>query len=274
MQRTDKTVFRDYIFGWISVIQKIVNERRLEIGVFSYTKKQGKEKKMGNKAFKTIQFKTEPFDEEEGIFSGYGAVFGNVDSGGDIIEHGAFTRTLAKGWERVKILALHNDAILPIGKPVELREDENGLYLRAKISDTATGRDVKTLIKDGVLNELSIGYEPVVFEYDGNQIRHLKELELFEVSVVTWAMNEQAVITDYKSMQSRADEIRDAVSINPEYLKGAGDEDVKRLCLSLRQAAEQLERMTAEKKKVTNPKKRIPMTVKKKSREIEIIRRK
>ena len=230
---------------------------------------------MGNKAFKTIQFKTETFDEEEGIFSGYGAVFGNVDSGGDIVEHGAFTKTLAKGWERVKILALHNDAILPIGKPMELREDENGLYLRAKISDTATGRDVKTLIKDGVLSELSIGYEPVVFEYDGNQMRHLKELELFEISVVTWAMNEQAVITDYKSMQRRADEIRDAVRVGSEYLKGAGEDDMKKICLSLRQTADHLEGIAGERKKkeTAKQKQHILPIGKKKSREIEIIRR-
>lgn len=230
---------------------------------------------MAKRAFKTIQFKTEAFDEEEGIFSGYGAVFGNIDSGGDIIEHGAFTKTLAKGWERVKILALHNDAILPIGKPVELREDENGLYLRAKISDTATGRDVKTLIKDGVLSELSIGYEPVVFEYDGNQVRHLKELELFEVSVVTWAMNEQAVITDYKSMQDRADEIRDAVSVSLAYLKGADADDVKRLCMSLRQAADCLDGMAAGKKgsKTRKQKRRMPVAIKSRPREIEIIRR-
>ena len=56
--------------------------------------------------FKRIRFKTNDFNEEEGIFSGYGAVFGNIDSGGDIIEPGAFTKTLAEGWERVKILAL------------------------------------------------------------------------------------------------------------------------------------------------------------------------
>ena len=230
---------------------------------------------MGNKAFKTIQFKTETFDEEEGIFSGYGAVFGNVDSGGDIVEHGAFTKTLAKGWERVKILALHNDAILPIGKPMELREDENGLYLRAKISDTATGRDVKTLIKDGVLSELSIGYEPVVFEYDGNQMRHLKELELFEISVVTWAMNEQAVITDYKSMQRRADEIRDAVRVGSEYLKGAGEDDMKKIFLAIRQTADTMEGISGErkKKKTAKQKQHILAIGKKKSREIEIIRR-
>lgn len=154
---------------------------------------------------KTMQFKVDAYNEEEGIFSGYGAVFDNVDSGGDIIEPGAFTKTLAEGWERVKILALHNDCWLPIGRPIELREDANGLFLSAKISDTSMGRDIKVLLKDGVLNELSIGYDPIVFDYDGDGIRHLREVKLWEVSVVTWAMNPEAVITDYKSMQKIAE---------------------------------------------------------------------
>ena len=154
--------------------------------------------------FKKLQFKLDQFDSEEGIFSGYGAIFGNIDSGGDIIEPGAFTKTLAKGWERVKILALHNDCWLPIGRPLELREDANGLFLSAKVSDTTLGRDVKTLLKDGVLNELSIGYDPVVFDYDAEGIRHLRELELWEVSLVTWAMNPEATVTGYKSMQETA----------------------------------------------------------------------
>ena len=194
---------------------------------------------MKKRSLKTIQFKMEAFDEDEGVFSGYGAVFGNLDSGGDIIEHGAFTRTLAKGWERVKILALHNDGILPIGKPLELREDENGLFLKARISDTATGRDVKTLIKDGVLNELSIGYDPVVFEYDADQARHLKEVELYEISVV------------------------------------ADAESVKKLGESLRAAADRLERMAAGTggKAKRNMKKEAPAGRKHSPREIEIIRR-
>lgn len=154
--------------------------------------------------FKRIQFKADSFNEEEGIFSGYGAVFGNIDSGGDIIEPGAFTKTLAEGWERVKILALHNDYWLPIGRPLELREDANGLFLSAKISDTSMGRDVKVLLKDGVLAELSIGYDPVVFDYDADGIRHLREVKLWEISIVTWAMNPEATVTDYKSMQDAA----------------------------------------------------------------------
>lgn len=168
---------------------------------------------MGNKhELKKLQFKIDSFNEEEGIFSGYGAVFSNVDTGGDIIEPGAFTKTLAEGWERVKILALHNDCWLPIGRPLELREDANGLFLSAKISDTSMGRDIKVLLKDGVLNELSIGYDPIVFDYDADGIRHLREIKLWEVSIVTWAMNPEAKVTGYKAMQEAAEALGEEVS--------------------------------------------------------------
>jgi len=152
----------------------------------------------GKTEIKTIDFELEEIDTESGVFSGYGAVFSNIDSGGDIIEPGAFTKTIAEGVGRVKILSGHNESLLPIGVPLELREDAKGLFIKAKISDTTLGKDVKILIQDGVLCELSIGYDPVTFEYDAEGIRHLKEVKLWEISVVTWAMNEEAVITDYK----------------------------------------------------------------------------
>ncbi len=152
----------------------------------------------GKTEVKTIDFELEDINTESGVFSGYGAVFSNIDSGGDIIEPGAFTKTIAEGVGRVKILSGHNESLLPIGVPLELREDAKGLFLKAKISDTTLGKDVKILIQDGVLCELSIGYDPVTFEYDAEGIRHLKEVKLWEISVVTWAMNEEAVITDYK----------------------------------------------------------------------------
>ena len=138
---------------------------------------------------------------EDGEFSGYAAIFGNVDSGGDVIEKGAFAKTIKEDFDRVKILFYHQDCELPIGKPLELREDDKGLFIRAKISDTQRGRDIRTLLKDGVLNELSIGYDAVDFYYDGDtHVRHLKEVRLWEVSVVPWAMNELAQINEVKSL--------------------------------------------------------------------------
>lgn len=155
--------------------------------------------------YKAFKFELESSDES-GEFSGYAAVFGNRDSGDDIIERGAFSKTIREDFDRIKILALHNDCWLPVGKPIELREDEKGLYIRGKISDTSMGRDVRTLLRDGVLSELSIGYDAVIFDFDSETgIRHLKEIRLWEVSVVTWAMNNQAKIEEVKSL---AEELR------------------------------------------------------------------
>lgn len=150
--------------------------------------------------YKSFKFELESADES-GEFSGYAAVFGNKDSGGDIIEKGAFSKTIREDFGRIKILSQHTDCELPIGKPLELREDDKGLFIRGKISDTAKGRDIQTLMKDGVLNALSIGYDAVEFDYDSEQgVRRLKEIKLWEVSIVTWAMNDQAKIDEVKSL--------------------------------------------------------------------------
>ncbi len=161
------------------------------------------EKKAGLAAhgYKAVRFAVESVDEASGEFSGYASTFGNLDDGGDIIEPGAFARTIREDFGRIKILSQHNDYDLPIGRPIELREDEKGLFIRAKISDTQKGRDIQTLLKDGVLNELSIGYDAVSFDFDSEKgIRHLKEVRLWEISVVTWAMNREATIDEVKSL--------------------------------------------------------------------------
>lgn len=166
------------------------------------TQKSGREVKNKSPAQeqKSVKFELESSDEE-GVFTGYAAVFGNRDSGDDIIERGAFAKTLVDDYDRIKILALHNNSLLPVGKPIELREDEKGLFIRGKISDTSMGKDIKTLLKDGVLTEMSIGYDAVIFDYDSEQdVRHLKEVKLWEISIVTWAMNDQAKIDEVKDL--------------------------------------------------------------------------
>lgn len=151
--------------------------------------------------YKAVSFELESADEKTGEFSGYASVFGNVDDGGDIVEKGAFAKTIAEDFARIKILSQHDQCELPIGKPLELREDDKGLFIRGKISDTQKGRDIQTLLKDGVLNELSIGYDAVDYSVDESTgIRHLKQIKLWEVSIVTWAMNDQATIDDVKSL--------------------------------------------------------------------------
>lgn len=161
--------------------------------------------------YKSFKFELKEANEE-GEFSGYAAVFGNKDDGDDIIEKGAFARTILEDFSRIKILSQHRGHDLPIGKPLELKEDDHGLYIRGKISDTQTGRDIRTLLKDGVLTEMSIGYDTVKYDFDSiTGIRHLKEIRLWEVSIVTWAMNNQAKIDAVKSLQSGTEELKTLV---------------------------------------------------------------
>ena len=130
---------------------------------------------------------------------GYGAYFGNVDSYGDIIRAGAFAPFLAsEDAKRVKLCWQHNfDDV--IGVIEEMREDERGLWFRAKISNTTLGKDAATLIEDGALNEFSIGYGVKAAEYPNDQpgvSRILTDVYLYEISLVSRAANPKATLED------------------------------------------------------------------------------
>lgn len=144
----------------------------------------------------------------ENTIEGYAAYFGNVDSYGDIIEQGAFTKTLKENNNRVKVLWQHNTNE-PIGKPVQMEQDSKGLYIKAKISMTDVGRKAMELMRDGVIDEMSIGYDIIKDEYKGKN-RMLKELRLWEFSPVTFAANEKARITSAKSLSELLYDVKHA----------------------------------------------------------------
>lgn len=136
---------------------------------------------------------------ENNTFEGYAAVFRNVDSYRDVIEPGAFTKTIQES-KRVKILWQH-DPYNVIGKPTHMEEDNHGLFVKGQISETSLGRDVVQLLKDGVIDELSIGFNTIKDEWDNEKnVRRIKEVKLWEFSPVTFAANDQALITDAKSI--------------------------------------------------------------------------
>ncbi len=139
-------------------------------------------------------------DMDEGTFEGYGSVFDEVDRGGDIVERGAFSASLsARPAARVKMLWQHNPSEV-IGKWLDMAEDSRGLHVKGRLFDTAKGREAKLLLKEGAVDGLSIGYRVQVDEYDrAGDVRHIKQADLLEVSVVTFPMNEAATITAVKS---------------------------------------------------------------------------
>lgn len=133
---------------------------------------------------------------EDGEFTGYGSAFWTVDEGGDRVAEGAFAASIKA---RMPKMLWQHDPGQPIGKWLEAREDKNGLYLRGKLSlGTTQGRDAYALMKDGVLDGLSIGYRTRKSFNEGN-VRVLKEIDLLEVSLVTFPMNPLATVTGMKS---------------------------------------------------------------------------
>lgn len=140
-------------------------------------------------------------DSKAGIVKGYASVFDNKDSDNDIIRRGAYSKTIAENGSRVKYLYQH-DMSKPLGKMVHMEEDAKGLLFEAKIADTTLGKDVVELIKAGVITENSVGILPIQKE-DKGDYREIKEVRLFEVSAVTLAANDQAMILDVKGNYDR-----------------------------------------------------------------------
>lgn len=149
--------------------------------------------------FKQTSIGLEDIDESNGIVKGYGSVFNNIDSDNDIILAGAYTKTLNENGSRVRYCNQHR-IDQPLGKFTELREDGNGLYFCAEIPMTRMGQDILLLMKNGVINENSVGIMPIVKSFRQDGVRELKEVKLYEISCVTLAANPLAMITDAKGL--------------------------------------------------------------------------
>lgn len=145
---------------------------------------------------KSVSFKAS--DVEARTFFGHASTF-DLDRVGDIITRGAFQKTLQERGARVKIMYNHQELI---GKPVKMYEDEKGLYVEGKISNTARGSEVLELMQDGVLDTMSITYAIPKggSDYNEDGVRVIKELDLYEFGPVDFAANESAIITGVKSL--------------------------------------------------------------------------
>lgn len=153
--------------------------------------------KLDRKAFAT-EWKA---DGATGTIEGYGAVFGNVDTYGDIILRGAFGNTMGK--RKVKMLWQH-DPEKPIGVWDEMREDDRGLWMKGRIlTEVEKGREAIALMSAGAIDGLSIGYRTVDAEFkEGNRV--IKEIDLWETSIVTFPANEMAGAS-VKSIETERD---------------------------------------------------------------------
>lgn len=159
-----------------------------------------------------VKFATDQVTEK-GVFSGYGAVFGNVDSYGDMIAKGAFKASL-KAWKAEKrlppMLAQHGGWMMgdmdgiPIGVWDKMEEDDHGLAVEGRIInlDTERGKTLYGAMKEDALGGMSIGYRAKKFTLGTKPTeprRKLEEIDLVEVSVVTFPANDKARVSAVKA---------------------------------------------------------------------------
>lgn len=140
--------------------------------------------------------------DDSGVIEGYGSVFGNLDSYSDIVAPGAFAKSLeeAKASGRMPAMLWQHNPDEPIGVWVEMREDDRGLFVKGKLAETQRGKEARELIKLGALTGLSIGYTTRTYQVDReNDSRVLTDVQLWEVSPVTFPANSEARITGVKA---------------------------------------------------------------------------
>lgn len=140
---------------------------------------------------------------DDGYFVGYASVFDTVDSQNEVVAPGAFQRTL-EAWSRKNaapaMLWMH-DPTVPIGLWLSLAEDSRGLVVHGKLAlSTQKGREAYELLKLKALTGLSIGYKIVSSQIDRKRkVRVLTDVELFEISLVTFPSNDAARISGVKT---------------------------------------------------------------------------
>ena len=131
------------------------------------------------------------------VIEGYASLFGLADQGGDIVSAGAYAaslKRLAGRGDKVRMLWQHDPA-QPIGIWEEIREDAKGLWVKGRLlPEVAQAREAAALIAAGAIDGLSIGYRTVRAERDAQGRRVLTEVELWEVSLVTFPMLREAKV--------------------------------------------------------------------------------
>lgn len=151
----------------------------------------------------------------DGMFSGYASVFGELDHQNEVVASGAFARTLKKwrGENRMPAMLWMHDPTQPIGLWLSLNEDGNGLAVQGRLAlRTQKGAEAYELLKMGALTGMSIGYRVRQSANDSKRkARVLTEVDLFEISLVTFPANEAARVNDVKNAAPVDDDMTRAI---------------------------------------------------------------
>lgn len=174
-------------------------------------------------AIKTVDFGFElKSPKEDGTFEGYGSVFNITDGGGDIVVQGAFSESLAaqKAAGRLPAMLWQHRSGEPIGVYTSMEEDSVGLKVSGKLAlKTARGAEAYELMKMGAISGMSIGYRVRDDSWDRvTGVRTLKKVDLIELSLVTFPMNDASRVSSVKGEIELIEDLKTA----EQYLRDAG----------------------------------------------------
>lgn len=188
--------------------------------------------------YKNLQQGISDVDVKKGIVTGYFSSFDNMDSDGDVIRKGAFSKTINENFNRVRHL-LDHDATKSVGKIMELKEDQRGLYYESKAGRHTLGRDFLLMVEDGLISEHSIGFVTIK-QKAMDRYNEISEVKLYEGSSLQgWGANEMTPVTGMKNFEDTSllmDNILNAIK-NGKYT----DETFAKLELQLLQLHKQLQ---------------------------------
>lgn len=200
--------------------------------------KDMKERQMQSKAtLANIELKEDGQSSDILHIRAYALAFGNVDSWGDIIAHGAVDDFLkSEDYSRMALCYQH-DMREVIGVITDAGVDEKGMWIEADVLPTTTGKDVQTLIRAGAVKEFSIGYYADEYHFekrDGfmQEIRILDRITIVEVSPVTRAANDKAVLIDAKN-DNQGEPVKEDKKVNP-----INEESMEKEIMEMKQSAE------------------------------------
>lgn len=177
-------------------------------------------------------FEVKATDNETRTFEGYASTW-DLDLGGDVIHKGAFANTL-KEWRKtgrvIPLIDQHTYRSVRdvLGKLVDAREDDEGLWTKWKVTEGQDGDELLHRLRAGIITGLSIGFQIVKSEWEEDResdapvVRHIKEVDLMEVSAVIWGMNPEALIAT-STVKSLLDDV------DPDALSEEERKELRRL---------------------------------------------
>lgn len=185
-----------------------------------------------------IETKLVRFDAEagarDGVIEGYASVFGVTDQAGDVVAPDAFARSLAMRDAACVRMLWQHDPNAPIGVWERIGTDAHGLFARGRILGNVTrGREALSLLRAGAIDGLSIGFKTIRSRIDDRTgVRTLLEIDLWEISIVTFPMNEAARVAGVKQHPA---------ALAPAYGKTEEDEELRELARAIRRASKAMQ---------------------------------